>query len=467
MGEPNRIVFPGQNVVIRAVMNYSFGVSPASPLHAKFHLMKLVRLTAIALCATLLITFPAVAQEKKKNEAKPPSKPGKGPAYVSPPKDDDNFPLMGEFLGQITDSNGKQRLALQIRPIAGDRFVAMAYRGGLPGQPQFEGDEMQLIGLRSAENLILSGGPWAIFVDPKGCTLVSQQGKKLGRLKRIHRVSPTLGATPPEGAIVLFDGENVDNLNNAKLTPNGLLQQGAGIRPMIQDFNLHVEFRLPYMPMADGQSRGNSGLYLQSRYECQILDSFGTEKLFNGHGALYRTKAPDVNMAFPPLSWQTYDVHFTAPRWASDGTKVRNAHITSWVNGVKVQDNVSLPNKTGAGKEEQPTLSPMHIQDHGDPVRFQNVWIVDRGIVTADFPVMSTKPQQKAAASVGWEDAPIEIEDKSEAVDAEPVPAKQDGQSDETKDEQTVKEEAVKEAAEPEGSKPEESEVEKAQPQKS
>ena len=101
-------------------------------------------------------------------------------------------------------------------------------------------------------------------------------------------------------------------------------------------------------------------------------------------------------MAFPPLSWQTYDVQFTAPRWAADGSKVRNAHITSWVNGVKVQDNVDLPNKTGAGKQEEPTLLPIRFQDHGDPVRFRNMWLVDRGLTIVDFPVYPTKEELEA-----------------------------------------------------------------------
>lgn len=388
--------------------------------------MNLSRLSAFALALGLTVALPthllpAYAQSHKND--KKPAKPGKGPQYVSPPKDDDNYPLMGEFVGMVEGKNGKERLALQIRPNANDRFVAMAYQGGLPGEKQHEGDEMQLIGLRSEDTLILSGGPWAIFVDADGCSLVSKQGKRIGRLKRVRRVSPTLGAKAPEGATILFDGENVENLNNAKLTPNGLLMQGVGIRPMFQDFNLHIEFRLPYMPLAEGQSRGNSGLYLQSRYECQILDSFGTEKLFNGLGALYRMKAPDINMAFPPLRWQTYDVHFTAPRWASDGTKIRDAHITSWVNGVKVQDNVALPNKTGAGKEEAPMLSPMHFQDHGDPVRYQNIWIVDRGLVHAEFPVMANKKQQQVAADVGWEDEPITEESSEEEGSEEKVEA--------------------------------------------
>ena len=141
------------------------------------------------------------------------------------------------------------------------------------------------------------------------------------------------------------------------------------------------------MPHSQGQARGNSGCYLQSRYEVQILDSFALIAQFNDCSSLYRFKAPDVNMCFPPLQWQTYDIVFTAPRWAADGTKVTNARITVWHNGVKTQDDVELPNKTGAGKPEEPTLLPLRFQDHGDPVVFRNIWVIDRGLNVGKFPV--------------------------------------------------------------------------------
>ncbi|OYP28313.1 DUF1080 domain-containing protein [Rhodopirellula sp. MGV] len=363
----------------------------------------------------------------------------KGPAYTEPPQDDASYHLMGEFVGKFRSGEKKgQILALQIRPVAGDQFQAMAFYGGLPGEDGHEAEELRLIGLRSGDNVILSGGPWGIFVDSEGCNIIASDGKMLGRLKRVNRVSRTLGAQPPEGALILFDGTSVDNFVGAEMTENGLLKEGALISPMFQDFDLHAEFRLPYMPIADGQQRGNSGLYLQSRYECQVLDSFGTEKMFNGLGALYRMKSPDLNMAFPPLVWQTYDVSFTAPRWNSDGKKIRDAHITSWINGVKVQDNVALPSKTGAGKPEEPTLSPINIQDHGDPVRFRNIWIVDRGISNAKFPVIASQEQRDAAAELEWNQPPNEEateEAESEEQVTEEKPAEEQAAEDEAAEE--------------------------------
>ncbi len=366
---------------------------------------------------------------------------GKGPAYTEPPKDDPNFELMGEFVGEISAGEGQTRmLGLQIRAIGGDEFDALTFYGGLPGQETHEPGPMRLIGRRSDDLVVLSGGPWAIFVEKDRCLLVDRTGTNVGTLDRIERVSPTLGALPPEGATILFDGTNLDHFTQAQMTDDGLLMQGADVKPMFQDFNLHAEFRLPYMPEAQGQNRGNSGLYLQSRYECQVLDSFAQDALINGAGALYQFRAPDVNVCLPPLVWQTYDIQFTAPRWAADGTKIRNAHITSWLNGVKVQDDVELPNKTGAGKMEEPVLLPSRLQDHGDPVRFRNVWVVDRGLMLGDFPVHST-PEEIAAAKAAAEAAA-----KAKAEAEAELKAKQEAEAAKAEAEAKAKAEAEAEA---------------------
>ncbi|MGB7324530.1 MAG: DUF1080 domain-containing protein [Rubripirellula sp.] len=369
--------------------------------------------TALLIASTL--STPLFAAD----DAAKPANNGKGPAYTAPPTDDANYPLLGEFVGEIsTGEDKKEILGLQIRPVGGDNFDALSFTGGLPGQPEFGGEPIRLIGRRSGDMVVLSGGPWAMFVSAEGCTLVDREGTKLGKLERVTRTSPTMGAPAPEGATVLFDGTSVDQFTNASMTDDGLLMAGADLEPMFQDFNLHVEFQLPYMPEASGQSRGNSGLYLQSRYECQVLDSFAQDPVFNGCGALYRFKKPDLNMCFPPLTWQTYDVVFTSPRWASDGTKIRNAHVTSWVNGVKVQDNVPLPAQTGAGKDEAPTLLPIKLQDHGDPVRYRNVWLVDRGLTMVDFPIEPTAEQLAAAEKAKADKAEIAAAEKKAKADA-------------------------------------------------
>lgn len=309
--------------------------------------------------------------------------------HTEPPEDDPSYRLMGEFAGPITvGENEYQTIGLQLRPLGKGQFEALAYRGGLPGQTGFEPQAEQLIGQLNDGFLVLSGGPWAVLIEQDHGTVINRQGERIGRLERIVRHSRTLAAAPPAGAMVVFDGSGTEQFQRAELTDDGLLVEGAVIKPMFQDFDLHLEFLLPYMPRARDQGRANSGVYIQSRYECQILDSFGELPRFNGAGSLYRFRAPDVNASLPPLVWQTYDIRFTAPRWAADGEKIRNARVSVWLNGTLVQNDVELEDKTGAGKDEEPTLLPTHLQNHGDPVRFRNIWVIDRGLAPAmEFPI--------------------------------------------------------------------------------
>lgn len=314
---------------------------------------------------------------------------GRGPVHTEPPADDSAYLLMGEFVGPLTvGENEYETIGLQIRPIGNDDFDAIAYSGGLPGQQHHQPAVRRMVGKLSDGFLVLSGAPWAVLAQQDHCLLLSRTGERVGRLERIERRSPTLGAKPPADALVLFDGTNTDQFKNGRMTEDGLLMEGADIKPMFQDFDLHLEFRLPYMPEARDQARANSGVYIQSRYECQILDSFAQEPVFNGAGSLYRYKSPALSMSLPPLTWQTYDIRFTAPRWDADGQKIRNARVTTWLNGVVVQDNVELEDKTGAGQPEEPVLLPTKLQNHSDPVRFRNIWVVDRGLApSSPFPV--------------------------------------------------------------------------------
>jgi hypothetical protein len=133
------------------------------------------------------------------------------------------------------------------------------------------------------------------------------------------------------------------------------------------------------MPKASGQGRGNSGVYLQNRYEVQVLDSFGLKGENNEAGGIYSKHKPRVNMAFPPLTWQTYDIDFMAARWDAEGEKTANARITVRHNGVLVQDNVEIDKETtSAGMKDGPGPGPIQLQNHGNPVAYRNIWIVEK-----------------------------------------------------------------------------------------
>jgi hypothetical protein len=141
------------------------------------------------------------------------------------------------------------------------------------------------------------------------------------------------------------------------------------------DFFLHLEFRCPDMPEAKGQAKGNSGVFLQGRYEIQVLDSYGINIPGKGDcGAIYNQFAPLVNACKPPMEWQTYDVIFRAPRVDDDGQVVEPVRLTALQNGLVIQNNVELsinPNMQDAG-----TPGPLRLQDHGNLVAYRNIWAV-------------------------------------------------------------------------------------------
>src|SRR5262249_37260304 len=129
-------------------------------------------------------------------------------------------------------------------------------------------------------------------------------------MKKTNRVSPTLGAAPPTGAIVLFDGKNADEWADGHIDGRGFLAAGTTSKRKFQRFTRPPDFLLPFKPLGRGQDRGNSGVYLQDRYEVQVLDSFGLKGENNECGGIYSKTRPSVNMCFPPLVWQTYDIDY-------------------------------------------------------------------------------------------------------------------------------------------------------------
>ncbi len=166
-----------------------------------------------------------------------------------------------------------------------------------------------------------------------------------------------------------------------KLLDNGVMEVRNGTilsKQRFTDHRVHVEFCTPFMPDAREQGRGNSGVYLQGRYEVQILDSYGLEGEWNECGGIYKVAKPLVNMCAPPLQWQTYDIVFRAPRFDGSGNRTRDGLLTVYHDGVLIHENIAVPTPTTAASNadvRQP--GGLLLQDHGNPVQFRNIWAVE------------------------------------------------------------------------------------------
>ena len=300
-------------------------------------------------------------------------------AFTEVEKAGADFPVQGEYVGEMTAEDGNKRaLAAQVIALGEGKFKAVFLPGGLPGDGWDGTTRFELDGKTENNQTTFPkvDAGYEAVLNLEGLVGQTDKAEKF-TLAKVTRKSPTLGAKPPEGAVVLFDGTDTGNLTAPKIDARKLLGVGTSTKRAFGDFTMHVEFMTPFMPTSGEQGRGNSGVYLQGRYEVQILDSFGRAAEFNGCGSLYRQVAPTVNLCYPPLQWQTFDIDFTAAKFEG-GKKVKNAVITLKHNGVVVHDKVELKDKTGAGKPEGPLPQPTLLQNHNDPVFFQNVWLVEK-----------------------------------------------------------------------------------------
>jgi len=251
-----------------------------------------------------------------------------------------------------------------------------------------------LEGVRGPNSIAFSGDGWIGSIESERFKV--HKGEEKFEMRRVTRYSPTLNALPPKDAIVLFDGTNLDEWARQKekewdkeegpvdgwtILPGGRLEPGVRVGSIItkkqfSDFKLHLEFRLLGHPT-------NSGVYLQARYEVNINDSYG---LLEGSkcGALSNLPTsvePSVHMAAPALQWQTYDIDFRAPRFDESGKKkIEKAWVTVVHNGVNIHERVELEPPRGAAKRLGETpAGPIMLQEHGAPLQFRNIWIVEKG----------------------------------------------------------------------------------------
>ena len=368
-----------------------------------------------------------------------------------------DFTVQGEYLAEPEGF----KMGLHLIADGGGKFRVVAYPGGLPGdgwkagEPRLLGTA-ELNGNEIAFNMTEGRGNFAGLsvampekIEAKGKIIIEtpqrgqrqggaeqgggapRQGQGAGQFRggqlvkielpatvvmpevvfeKQNRRSPTFRQEAPEGAIVLFDGTNVDKfqpgakMNEAQQTQrpggaaigntlNTLWAEAATPAFEKKPYKMHIEFMLSYMPQARGQGRSNSGVYIDERYECQVLDSFGLEGENNECGGFYTIAKPLVNMCFPPLTWQTYDFEFYPAKYDGNN-KVAPARITVVHNGVTIHDNIELQGTPGR-RNEGPEPLGLYLQGHGNKVQYRNIWIqyTDEPVASAD--VVEAPAQQR------------------------------------------------------------------------
>ena len=296
-------------------------------------------------------------------------------------KADPDFLIQGEYVGE---GPGGMKVGAQVVAKGLGEFDIKAYHGGLPGAGADMKDVLdgKAVTKDGEVTATLKHGAEVSTAVIGGGEINGSVGADTFTLKKTERKSPTLGAKAPAGAKVLFGGagdeKNWNGGKLVKLSDGEFLDVGVTSKDAFGAFTAHIEFRLPWMPNSTSQGRGNSGVYLQNRYELQVLDSFGLKGENNECGGIYTQHKPRVNMCLPPMTWQTYDIEFTPAVFGDDGKKTATARATIRHNGVVIHDDVAFPKECPGGQPERPAPGVFQFQNHSDPVVFRNVWVVER-----------------------------------------------------------------------------------------
>lgn len=296
-------------------------------------------------------------------------------------------PFLGDWVGRWSaEEDIDPDIAAQVFPLGRDRYQINIV-------PKLDMRCPPLLVLeveKTGDTLAFKDGGY--FGEFRGdtCTGGRRAGGATFEMKKVTRLSPTLGEKAPEGAVVLFDGANLDQWQPAEgweILPDGALMvtpdgKDLKTKAAFADARLHIEFRTPLLPSARGQQRGNSGVFLQDAYEVQILDSYGLDGFYNECGALYKVSAPHVNACAPPVQWQTFDITYRAPRYDAEGKLVEYPRMTVYHNGVLIHNDQEMRWRTDWKEKDRlqppPTEpGPIRLQAHHNYVQFRNIWIVD------------------------------------------------------------------------------------------
>jgi hypothetical protein len=297
---------------------------------------------------------------------------------------------MGEYKGTY-HPDGKTTMKAFAQVVAeGDDVHYRIVIKAIPNEENQDGADIEIYGNRHGSTVHIGdragGYRWNGQIQNGRLSVSSGYGQHF-ELEKFVRKSPKEGLKPPQGAVVLLpfkDGVKPDisawTNSRWKRLDNGAMQVNKGDNNSKEQFgdieNFHLEFKLPLEPNNRGQGRANSGVYFAGQFEVQVLDSFGLVHTSGDCAGLYNVARARVNACLPPETWQTYDVEFRTPRLNADGSIKENARITVYQNGIKVQDDVEIPYSGNRWKGKSVATGPIHLQDHGHPIQYRNIWLL-------------------------------------------------------------------------------------------
>jgi len=318
----------------------------------------------------------------------------------------EEYSFMGDFEGRWDRGSGvyPPKIAAQVVPWKGGWYQIHLFTELRKKAPEYVVIEAKAAG----GVLRFEHGSWSGRIEGDRFTGKGTLRGKSGsfEMKRVLYESPRLGARPPATALVLFDGSNFDQWEmiqrDGKTGPvtwkndkgvmrivpqygNHRIGDSIGTKKGFKDFHLHIEFRLPMLPDNTDQRRGNSGVIIEEFqfFEVQVLDCYGLPGYYDECGAIYQFAPPKVNMCLMPRQWQSYDITYRAPRFDRSGKLTERPRTTIDHNGELIHKDLDLPYSDGAirSRRERPEsrkIGRIKLQDHGYPVEYRNIWIVEK-----------------------------------------------------------------------------------------
>ncbi|MCK4959767.1 MAG: DUF1080 domain-containing protein [Planctomycetes bacterium] len=317
----------------------------------------------------------------------------------------EKFPFMGDWVGRWNSGDGVYPSRIEAQVIA---WKKGSYQIHFYTELRKRAPEYVVIEARAKGGVLnFENGSWSGRIEGDRFTGEGAlRGKSGGfEMSRVFYESPRLGAKAPRGAVVLFDGSSFDEWEmiqrGGKTGPvtwkiekgvmrivpefgNHKIGVSIGTKRGFGDFKLHIEFRLPLLAENTDQRRGNSGVIIEEFqfFEIQVLDCYGLAGYYDECGAIYHIRHPDVNMCLMPLQWQSYDITYRAPRFDRKGDLTESPRITVDHNGELIHRDYPLPYSDNAvrARRERPEsrkVGRIKLQDHGYPVEYRNIWIVE------------------------------------------------------------------------------------------